>query len=31
MMPSLGGLDISPVILIILLIFIQRLLFWIFI
>jgi YggT family protein len=31
MMPSLGGLDISPDILIILLIFIQRLLFWIFI
>jgi YggT family protein len=27
-LPSLGGLDISPVILIILLIFIQRLLFW---
>jgi YggT family protein len=30
MMPSLGGLDISPVILIILLIFVQRLLFWLF-
>jgi YggT family protein len=29
-LPSLGGLDISPVILIILLIFIQRLLFWLF-
>lgn len=29
-MPSLGGLDISPVILIILLIFIQRILFWAF-
>jgi YggT family protein len=27
-LPSLGGLDISPVILIIILIFIQRLLFW---
>jgi YggT family protein len=27
-LPSLGGLDISPVILIILLLFIQRLLFW---
>jgi YggT family protein len=30
-LPSLGGLDISPVILIILLIFVQRLLFWLFI
>ena len=29
-LPSLGGLDISPVILIILLIFVQRLLFWLF-
>jgi len=29
-LPSLGGLDISPVILIILLIFFQRLLFWLF-
>jgi YggT family protein len=28
--PSIGGLDISPVILIILLLFLQRLLFWIF-
>lgn len=30
MLPSLGGLDISPVILIILLIFVQRLLLWAF-
>lgn len=30
-LPSLGGLDISPVIAIILLIFVQRLLFWLFI
>jgi YggT family protein len=30
-LPSLGGLDISPVILIILLIFVQRFLFWLFI
>jgi len=29
-LPSLGGLDISPVILIILLLFAQRLLFWLF-
>ena len=29
-LPSLGGLDISPVILIILLIFVQRFLFWLF-
>lgn len=29
-LPSLGGLDISPVILIILLLFLQRLLFWSF-
>jgi len=29
-LPSLGGLDISPVILIIILLFIQRLLFWSF-
>jgi YggT family protein len=28
--PSIGGLDISPVILIILLLFLQRLLFWMF-
>jgi YggT family protein len=27
-LPSLGGLDISPVILIIILLFVQRLLFW---
>ncbi len=30
MLPSLGGLDISPVILIIILLFAQRLLFWLF-
>jgi YggT family protein len=30
MLPSLGGLDISPVILIIILLFIERLLFWAF-
>jgi YggT family protein len=30
MLPSLGGLDISPVILIILLLFLERLLFWAF-
>lgn len=29
-LPSLGGLDISPVILIIILLFVQRFLFWIF-
>ena len=29
-LPSLGGLDISPVILIIILLFAQRLLFWVF-
>jgi YggT family protein len=29
-LPNLGGLDISPVILIILLLFLQRLLFWLF-
>ncbi len=29
-MPSLGGLDISPVILIIILLFVQRLLYWLF-
>jgi uncharacterized protein YggT (Ycf19 family) len=29
-LPTLGGLDISPVILIILLLFIERLLFWAF-
>lgn len=29
-LPSLGGLDISPVILIIILLFIQRLVFWVF-
>jgi YggT family protein len=28
-LPSLGGLDISPVILIIILLFVQRLLFWV--
>jgi YggT family protein len=28
--PNIGGLDISPVILIILLLFLQRLLFWVF-
>jgi YggT family protein len=28
MLPSLGGLDISPVILIIILLFVQRLLYW---
>ena len=30
LLPSLGGLDISPVILILLLLFIERLLFWLF-
>jgi YggT family protein len=30
MLPNLGGLDISPVILILLLLFIERLLFWAF-
>ena len=29
-LPSLGGLDISPVILIIILLFVQRLLYWLF-
>jgi YggT family protein len=29
-MPNLGGLDISPVILIIILLFIERFLFWLF-
>ena len=29
-LPSLGGLDISPVVLIIILLFVQRLLFWAF-
>ena len=31
MLPNLGGLDISPVILILLLLFFERLLFWLFI
>jgi YggT family protein len=30
MLPSLGGLDISPVVLIIILLFAQRMLFWLF-
>jgi len=30
-LPNLGGLDLSPVILILLLLFVERLLFWIFI
>jgi YggT family protein len=30
LLPSLGGLDLSPVILILLLLFIERLLFWLF-
>jgi YggT family protein len=30
MLPNLGGLDISPVILIIILLFLQRLLYWVF-
>lgn len=30
MLPSLGGLDISPVILIIILLFVQRFLYWLF-
>lgn len=29
-LPNLGGLDLSPVILILLLLFVERLLFWIF-
>ncbi|MDO8533890.1 MAG: YggT family protein [Xanthobacteraceae bacterium] len=31
MLPNLGGLDISPVILILLLLFFERLLFWLFV
>ena len=30
MLPNLGGLDISPVILILLLLFLERVIFWIF-
>ena len=31
LLPSLGGIDISPVILILLLLFLQRIIFWIYV
>jgi len=31
LLPNLGGIDISPVILILLLLFIERLIFWLFV